>query len=78
MSDHRVTVRLSEDEAIVLMEWLFRLSERRDFNEIVSESAEHVLREVEVEGFKSSRGVRILRCRAPPGKRDFVADKVRG
>jgi hypothetical protein len=42
MSEQRVTVRLSEDEAIVLMEWLFRLSERRDFNEIVSEPAERV------------------------------------
>jgi hypothetical protein len=40
--DPDVTIRLPHDKALVLLEWLYRLSERKDFNEIVSHPAERV------------------------------------
>jgi hypothetical protein len=40
--DPDVTIRLPHDEALVLLEWLYRLSERQDFNEVASQPAERV------------------------------------
>ncbi|MBE1533525.1 hypothetical protein [Actinomadura algeriensis] len=42
MSEQRVTVHLSSDQALVLMEWLHRLNDRPDFREVVPEAAERV------------------------------------
>ncbi|MGC4959663.1 hypothetical protein ACLQ2P_41245 [Actinomadura citrea] len=42
MSEQRVAVQLSRDQALVLLEWLHRLSERPDFNQVVPEPAERV------------------------------------
>jgi hypothetical protein len=42
VADQRVTISLSPDEALVLMEWLYRISDRPDFKEIVPEAAERV------------------------------------
>jgi hypothetical protein len=73
-----VTIRLPHDKALVLLEWLYRLSERKDFNEIVSHPAERVavwalhgnLETQSIEIFRPDYGERLDAARqrlAPPG-----------
>jgi hypothetical protein len=78
VADQRVTIKLSPDEALVLMEWLYRISDRPDFKEIVPEAAERVavwalhgnLETQSVDLFRDDYAERLAAARerlAPPG-----------